>query len=129
MKSEDKPTVPASGSSKIASGGSDTRPVPERLTRPSVPALDAISGQAISVLDDGFVRLLDYMGDDAAVVYRPLEFRTESGTRPLHEDRGLIRYLMRHSHTTPFEMCEIKLHIRVYQWTHGVSGSVTAQQT
>jgi thymidylate synthase (FAD) len=135
MKSEDKPTTPASGSSKIASGGSGsgTRPVPERLTRPSVPALDAILGQAISVLDEGFVRLLDYMGDDAAVV-QAARISYGIGTRPLHEDRGLIRYLMRHSHTTPFEMCEIKLHIRApmdawRQWIRHRTANVNEYST
>lgn len=91
---------------------SEARRVPERLTRPSVPALDAILGQPFPVLDDGFVRLLDYMGDDAAVV-QAARISYGAGTRRVHEDRGLIRYLMRHSHTTPFEMCEIKLHVRV----------------
>jgi thymidylate synthase (FAD) len=100
--------------SKSASDASvlEAQQAPERLTRPSVSALDAILGQPFQVLDDGFVRLLDYMGDDAAVV-QAARVSYGSGTKRVHEDRGLIRYLMRHSHTTPFEMCEIKLHVRV----------------
>ena len=84
----------------------------EPLIRSSVPALDAILGRPFRVLDDGFLRLLDYMGDDAAVV-QAARISYGSGTKRVHEDRGLIRYLMRHRHTTPFEMCELKLHIRV----------------
>jgi len=83
--------------------------VPERLARPSAPALDTILGQPFRVLDDGFVRLLDYMGNDAAVV-QAARVSYGTGTKRVHEDRGLIRYLMRHSHTTPFEMVEFKFH-------------------
>jgi len=90
----------------------ESREVSERLPRPSVPAIDAILGQPFRVLDDGFVRAIDYMGDDAAVV-RAARISYGVGTRRLQEDRGLIRYLMRHRHTTPFEMCEIKFHVRV----------------
>src|ERR1700675_4643889 len=90
----------------------NAREVPERLPRPTVPAMDAILGQPFPVLDDGFVRVIDYMGDDEAVV-RPARISYGVGTRRVQEDRGLIRYLMRHQHTTPFEMCEIKFHVRV----------------
>ena len=92
--------------------GGDRPQVAEALTRPSVPALDAILGRPLRVLDDGFIRLLDYMGDDAAVV-QAARISYGSGTKRVHQDRGLIRYLMRHRHTTPFEMCELKLHLRV----------------
>jgi thymidylate synthase (FAD) len=85
--------------------------VAQSLGRPSVPALDAILGQPFRVLDDGFIRLLDYMGDDAAIV-QAARISYGAGTKRVHEDRGLIRYLMRHLHTTPFEMCEIKMHVR-----------------
>ena len=85
---------------------------PESLTRPRVPALDAILGRRFNVLDDGFVRVVDYMGDDASIV-QAARVSYGSGTKKVHEDRGLIRYLMRHRHTTPFEMCELKLHVRV----------------
>jgi len=85
------------------------------------------------VLDDGFVRVVDYMGDDSAIVQAA---RTSygKGTRRRHEDRGLIRYLMRHAHTTPFEMCEIKLHVRVpmdvwRQWIRHRTASVNEYST
>jgi thymidylate synthase (FAD) len=112
---------------------SETRRTLERLTRPSVPALDAILGQPFRVLDDGFVRLLDYMGDDAAVV-QAARISYGAGTKRVHEDRGLIRYLMRHLHTTPFEMCEIKLHIRVpmdawRQWIRHRTANVNEYST
>jgi len=135
MKPKHNRAAPPSGSSRIVSGASksDVRPVPERLTRPSVAALDAILGQPISVLDDGFIRLLDYMGDDAAVV-QAARISYGAGTKPLHEDRGLIRYLMRHLHTTPFEMCEVKLHVRVpmdawRQWIRHRTASVNEYST
>ncbi len=122
-------------SSKSASDApeSEARQVPERLTRPSVPALDTILGQPFRVLDDGFVRLLDYMGDDAAVV-QAARISYGTGTKRLHEDRGLIRYLMRHLHTTPFEMCEIKLHVRVpmdawRQWIRHRTANVNEYST
>ncbi len=82
-----------------------------RLARPRIEALDAILGEPLRVLDDGFVRVVDYMGDDAAVV-QAARVSYGAGTKRVHEDRGLIRYLLRHAHTTPFEMCEIKLHVR-----------------
>lgn len=78
----------------------------ERLQRPRVPALDAILGEVLPVLDDGFVRVVDYMGDDAAVV-QAARVSYGAGTKHVSDDRGLIRYLLRHRHTTPFEMCEI----------------------
>ena len=84
----------------------------ERLTRPRVEALDSVLGVAFPVLDDGFIRVVDYMGDDGSVV-QAARVSYGAGTKKVHEDRGLIRYLLRHAHTTPFEMCEIKLHVRV----------------
>src|SRR4051794_11069033 len=80
--------------------------------RATVPALEAMLYQAIPVLDHGFVRVIDYMGDDAAVV-QAARVSYGRGTRAANEDRGLIRYLMRHRHTTPFEMCEIKFHVKL----------------
>ena len=68
--------------------------------------------QAIPVLDHGFVRVIDYMGDDAAVV-QAARVSYGRGTRRVSEDAGLIRYLMRHRHSTPFEMCEIKYHVKL----------------
>jgi thymidylate synthase (FAD) len=80
--------------------------------RATVPALEEILYQAIPVLDHGFVRVVDYMGDDAAIV-QAARVSYGKGTRKISEDRGLIHYLLRHRHTTPFEMCEIKLHVKL----------------
>ncbi len=80
--------------------------------RPTVPALEERLFQPIPLLDHGFVRLVDYMGDDAAIV-QAARVSYGAGTKTSRDDRGLIRYLMRHRHTTPFEMCEIKLHIKL----------------
>src|ERR671912_379785 len=80
--------------------------------RPSVPALEEILFQALPVLDHGFVRVVDYMGDDAAVV-QAARVSYGRGTKKVSEDRGLVNYLMRHRHTTPFEMCEIKYHVKL----------------
>jgi thymidylate synthase (FAD) len=68
--------------------------------------------RAIPVLDHGFVRVIDYMGDDSAVV-QAARVSYGRGTRRVSEDAGLIRYLMRHRHSTPFEMCEIKYHVKL----------------
>ena len=84
----------------------------EQLVRPQVEAMDRILGQPFPVLDDGFVRVIDYMGSDESIV-QAARVSYGKGTKKIHEDRGLIRYLLRHHHTTPFEMCEIKLHVRV----------------
>ena len=80
--------------------------------RVSVPALEEILYQPIPVLDHGFMRVIDYMGDDAAVV-QAARVSYGKGTRKVSEDRGLINYLMRHRHTTPLEMCEIKYHVKL----------------
>lgn len=80
--------------------------------RATVPALEAMLYQALPVLDHGFVRVIDYMGDDAAVV-QAARVSYGRGTRRVSEDSGLIRYLMRHRHSTPFEMCEIKYHVKL----------------
>jgi thymidylate synthase (FAD) len=80
--------------------------------RPTVPALEEILYTALPVLDHGFVRVVDYMGDDAAVV-QAARVSYGKGTRRVREDAGLINYLMRHRHTTPFEMCEIKYHVKL----------------
>ncbi len=83
-----------------------------RTLRPTVPALEAMLFQAVPVLDHGFVRVIDYMGDDAAIV-QAARVSYGRGTRAANEDKGLIRYLMRHRHSTPFEMCEIKFHVKL----------------
>jgi thymidylate synthase (FAD) len=80
--------------------------------RPTVPALEAMLFEPIPVLDHGFVRVIDYMGDDAAIV-QAARVSYGRGTRRVSEDAGLIRYLMRHRHSTPFEMCEIKFHVKL----------------
>ena len=96
--------------------------------RPIAPALEEILFQAIPVLDHGFVRVIDYMGDDAAVV-QAARVSYGRGTKKVSEDRGLINYLMRHRHTTPFEMCEIKFHVKLpifvaRQWIRHRTASV-----
>lgn len=80
--------------------------------RPTVSALEDILFTALPVLDHGFVRVVDYMGDDAAIV-QAARVSYGKGTKRVSEDAGLINYLMRHRHTTPFEMCEIKYHIKL----------------
>ena len=77
-----------------------------------MPALEEILYEPMPVLDHGFVRVIDYMGDDAAVV-QAARVSYGRGTRRVSEDQGLINYLMRHRHTTPFEMCEIKYHVKL----------------
>lgn len=84
----------------------------EKLQRPRVHELDEILGVPLKVLDDGFVRVVDYMGSDESIV-QAARVSYGIGTKKVQEDRGLIRYLLRHQHTTPFEMCEIKFHVRV----------------
>lgn len=80
--------------------------------RSSVNALEEILYNEIKVLDHGFIRVVDYMGDDFSVV-QAARVSYGRGTKQLSQDRGLIRYLMRHRHTTPFEMCDIKFHIKL----------------
>jgi thymidylate synthase (FAD) len=80
--------------------------------RPTVAALEAMLFRPLPVLDHGFVRVIDYMGDDAAIV-QAARVSYGRGTRKVTEDAGLIRYLMRHRHSTPFEMCEIKYHVKL----------------
>ncbi|MGH7121713.1 MAG: FAD-dependent thymidylate synthase [Acetobacteraceae bacterium] len=80
--------------------------------RAIAPALEEILYKALPVLDHGFVRVIDYMGDDAAVV-QAARVSYGRGTKKVSEDRGLINYLIRHRHTTPFEMCEIKYHVKL----------------
>ncbi|MFZ1886782.1 MAG: hypothetical protein WAU33_02025, partial [Candidatus Binataceae bacterium] len=70
----------------------------DTLVRSRVEALDTLLGRRLPVLDDGFVRVIDYMGDDSSIV-QAARVSYGVGTKRVHEDRGLIRYLMRHSHT------------------------------
>jgi thymidylate synthase (FAD) len=80
--------------------------------RATVPALEDRLYRAIPLLDHGFIRVIDYMGDDGAIV-QAARVSYGRGTRRVSEDAGLIRYLMRHRHSTPFEMCEIKFHVKL----------------
>ncbi len=80
--------------------------------RATVPALEEVLFTPMPVLDHGFVRVIDYMGDDSAVV-QAARVSYGKGTKRVNEDRGLIQYLLRHRHTTPFEMCEIKYHVKL----------------
>ena len=80
--------------------------------RDVAPALEHLLYKPIPVLDHGFVRVIDYRGTDAAIV-QAARVSYGAGTKKVNEDAGLINYLMRHRHTTPFEMCEIKFHIKL----------------
>jgi thymidylate synthase (FAD) len=82
------------------------------MHRPSSPEVDALIGVKRPVLSHGFVTLVDYMGNDAAIV-QAARVSYGQGTKSIRDDRGLIRYLMRHRHTTPFEMVEFKFLIRL----------------
>src|SRR5277367_219345 len=100
----------------------------QEIARIAVPALDAILGKDFRVLDSGFVRVVDYMGGDDAIV-QAARVSYGRGTKRVREDRGLIRFLMRHRHTTPFEMCEIKFHVKLpifvaRQWIRHRTASV-----
>ena len=96
--------------------------------RATVPALEELLYRPLPVLDHGFVRLVDYMGDDAAIC-QAARVSYGRGTKSVQNDEGLIRYLMRHWHSTPFEMCEIKLHVKLpvfvaRQWIRHRTASV-----
>jgi thymidylate synthase (FAD) len=100
--------------------------VPTR--RAVVPALEEILYEPLPVLDQGFVRVIDYMGDDGAIV-QAARVSYGRGTRRVSDDRGLINYLMRMRHTSPFEMCELKLHVKLpifvaRQWIRHRTASV-----
>ena len=73
---------------------------------------DSIINKEIKCLDKGFIRLVDYMGDDSSIV-QAARVSYGKGTKSVTEDKGLIRYLMRHSHTSPFEMVEFKFHVKL----------------
>jgi thymidylate synthase (FAD) len=80
--------------------------------RPTVPALEEVLYDPFPVLDHGFIRVIDYMGDDGAIV-QAARVSYGKGTKMVNEDKGLINYLIRHHHSTPFEMCEIKFHVKL----------------
>lgn len=83
-----------------------------KTKRATVEALEEILYNPIPVLDHGFIRVIDYMGDDSSIV-QAARVSYGRGTKKSLEDKGLINYLMRHRHTTPFEMCDIKFHIKL----------------
>ena len=93
---------------EVAARRGESRPT----RRATVPELEELLYKPLPVLDHGFIRVIDYMGDDAAVV-QAARVSYGRGTRWVSEDQGLINYLMRHRHTTPFEMCELKLHVKL----------------
>ena len=88
------------------------RATPRETLRATATGMEAQLHIAHPVLDHGFVRVVDYMGDDGAIV-QAARVSYGAGTRHVSSDAGLIRYLMRHWHSTPFEMCEIKLHVKL----------------
>jgi thymidylate synthase (FAD) len=96
--------------------------------RATVPELEEVLYEAIPVLDHGFVRVIDYMGDDAAIV-QAARVSYGKGTKRTRDDAGLINYLMRNAHTSPFEMCDLKVHVKLpifiaRQWIRHRTASV-----
>ena len=85
---------------------------PRQTLRAVSEGMEAHLYNAIPVLDHGFIRVVDYMGDDAAIC-QAARVSYGKGTKSVQNDEGLIRYLMRHWHSTPFEMCEVKLHVKL----------------
>ncbi|MAP24216.1 MAG: thymidylate synthase (FAD) [Rickettsiales bacterium] len=111
-----------------SSNENDQDSIQWKTKRATSPELEAVLGKAFPVLDHGFVRVVDYMGDDAAVV-QAARVSYGKGTKKKSADQGLINYLMRHRHTTPFEMCEIKFHVKLpifvaRQWIRHRTASV-----
>ena len=88
------------------------RATPRQTLRAVSEGMEAHLYVAHEVLDHGFVRVVDYMGDDAAIC-QAARVSYGRGTKSVQNDAGLIRYLMRHWHSTPFEMCEVKLHVKL----------------
>ncbi|PCH75445.1 MAG: thymidylate synthase (FAD) [Rhodobacteraceae bacterium] len=88
------------------------RSSPQSTLRAVAPGMEKHLYTAHAVLDHGFVRVVDYMGDDAAIC-QAARVSYGKGTKSVSNDEGLIRYLMRHWHSTPFEMCELKLHVKL----------------
>ena len=88
------------------------RATPRQTLRAVSEGMEAHLYRAHPILDHGFIRVVDYMGDDAAIV-QAARVSYGAGTKHVQSDEGLIRYLMRHWHSTPFEMCEVKLHVKL----------------
>lgn len=96
--------------------------------RSTSPNIELLLNQKISMLDHGFIRVIDYMGSDSSIV-QAARVSYGEGTKTINEDRGLINYLMKYHHTSPFEMCEIKLHLKMpmfiaRQWTRHRTASI-----
>ena len=132
--SDEIPDEPATPSEQTrltveqAAAVADARAVSNGTRRVVAPALEELLYQAIPVLDKGFVRVIDYMGDDHAIV-QAARVSYGAGTKTVRTDAGLIDYLMRHQHTSPFEMCDIKLHVKLpvfvaRQWIRHRTASV-----
>ena len=83
-----------------------------KTKRVTAPELESILYEAIPILDHGFIRVVDYMGNDSSIV-QAARVSYGKGTKKVNTDSGLIKYLMRHWHSTPFEMCEIKYHVKL----------------
>jgi len=83
-----------------------------KTKRVTAPELEKILYEAIPILDHGFIRVVDYMGNDTSIV-QAARVSYGKGTKKVSTDAGLIKYLMRHWHSTPFEMCEIKYHVKL----------------
>lgn len=107
---------------------SDNAPHKNQTSRPTVAAMEKLIGRPFPVLDHGFIRVVDYMGDDAAIV-QAARVSYGRGTKTRNDDAALIRYLLRHKHMTPFEMCELKIHVKLpifvaRQWIRHRTASV-----
>ena len=99
-----------------------------KTKRVTAPELEKVLYEAIPILDHGFIRVIDYMGDDTSIV-QAARVSYGKGTKKVSTDSGLIKYLMRHWHSTPFEMCEIKYHIKLQifiarQWIRNRTANV-----
>ena len=86
--------------------------IENKTKRVTSPELEKILYEALPILDHGFVRVVDYMGNDSSIV-QAARVSYGKGTKKVNTDSGLIKYLMRHWHSTPFEMCEIKYHVKL----------------
>ncbi|MEO0702857.1 MAG: FAD-dependent thymidylate synthase [Pseudomonadota bacterium] len=105
MNMEDTPQTPEQEIAQM-------RANPTPTLRATAPGMEQHLYSIKPVLDHGFVRVIDYMGNDSAIV-QAARVSYGAGTKHVQNDEGLIRYLMRHWHSTPFEMCEIKLHVKL----------------
>jgi thymidylate synthase (FAD) len=106
----------------------ELKTVIHQTRRATVTAIEEILYDPMPVLDQGFIRVIDYMGDDGAIV-QAARVSYGRGTKRVRDDAALIKYLMRNQHTSPFEMCEIKLHVKLpifvaRQWIRHRTASV-----